>query len=316
MDINIDPQYATGINQIDIGGIGDRGVRNINRNIGNILSSLRGDYDIPATEQARIPEQEIPNGTVVIINSGVGLAGVVGGIECEITGYNRTTGQYSLINNVTKGVVGSMTKDQFRTEDDGETVIPVNLPPQEQTDASYNFLNTVGITDEHATKLVKKYNTLNGLFNISRGDLHGAFHEIHKSSVVTEQLGWREELFKKIKASTDNYWNTVAEIQAEDSGLWEGVEDVETKKDVKTKEEWLNGAKITMGFLTTGEIDDAYEDYLRMAGGSNRSRPKRRKTQKRKKQKRKTQKRKTTKRKSTKRITQKKKKRSTKRKRR
>jgi hypothetical protein len=172
----------------------------INRgDIENILSSLRGNYDIPATEQARIPEQEILNGTVVIINRGVGPDGVAGGIECEITGYNRTTGQYSLINNVTKGVVGSMTKDQFRI------------------------------------------------------------------------------------------------------------------KGVKTMEEWVKDAKITMGFLTAGEIDDAYEDYLRMQGGSNRSRPKRRKTQKRRTQKRKTTKRKTTKKKK---KTRKKKKRSTKRKRR
>jgi hypothetical protein len=218
MDINTDPQYEQNeqfinrivyplapediqdnMNQDNMNQYINQDINDdINRgDIDNILSSLRGDFDIPATEQARIPEQEILNGTVVIINRGVGPDGVAGGIECEITGYNRTTGQYSLINNVTKGVVGSMTKDQF---------------------------------------------------------------------II---------------------------------------------KGVKTKEEWLKDAEITMGFLTTGEIDAAYEDYLKMEGGSNRSRPKRRKTQKRKTQKRKTQKRKTQKRKTTKR-----KKRSTKRKRR
>ena len=183
--INTDPVYDPIINHGDIndGDINDGDIL-------NIINNLRG-------HRPELVTQEIPNGTVVIINRGEGMVGALDGIECKITGYNRITGQYNLINNVTMGVVGSMTKDQF---------------------------------------------------------------------II---------------------------------------------KGVKTMEEWYN--PVTMDWMSDTEKEAAYGDYLKMLGGSKRTRPKRRKTQKRRTQKRKTTKRKTTKKKK---KTRKKKKRSTKRKRR
>jgi len=114
--INTDPIHAPIINHGDIndgdindGGINDGDINDGDINDGdilNIINNLRG-------HRPEFVAQEIPNGTVVIINSGEGMVGALDGIECKITGYNRITGQYNLINNVTMGVVGSMTKDQF-----------------------------------------------------------------------------------------------------------------------------------------------------------------------------------------------------------
>ena len=213
--INTDPVYDPIINHGDIndGDINDGDINDGYINDGDINDGYINDGDINDGDindgdilniinnlRGHRPElvtQEIPNGTVVIINRGEGMVGALDGIECKITGYNRITGQYNLINNVTMGVVGSMTKDQF---------------------------------------------------------------------II---------------------------------------------KGVKTMEEWYN--PVTMDWMSDTEKEAAYGDYLKMLGGSKRTRPKRRKTQKRRTQKRKTTKRKTTKKKK---KTRKKKKRSTKRKRR